>query len=98
MHKILLALLMITTNVTAKADPVVILKKAEKAPYAGVLMPDQDFKNLVVAEKQVPELEKMLKEKNEQFADLEGSSTTKQNWFFGVGVLMGLFIGYKVAK
>jgi len=98
MLKILIALLMTTTNVMAKAEPVVILKKDKPAPYTGVLVPDQDFKNLVIAEKQVPELDKMLKEKNQEYADLEVKSETKQNWFFAAGVLLGGFIGWKVAK
>ena len=98
MHKILLALLMTITSVTVKAELVVQLKKSQAAPYAGVLLPDQDFKNLVIAEKQVTELDKMLKEKNSDYADLERQAETKQNWFFVAGVLMGGFIGWKVAK
>jgi hypothetical protein len=98
MLKVLIALLLITTNVTAKAELVVILKKSQPAPYAGVLMPDQDFKNLVIAEKQASELDIMLREKNSEYADLERQSETKQNWFFAVGVLLGGFIGWKVAK
>jgi len=90
--------LLITINATAKAELVLEIKKLQPAPYAGVLMPDADFKKLIVAEKQVPELDKMLRQKNSDFADLERRSETKQNWFFAAGVLFGGFIGWKVAK
>ena len=89
--RLLLTILLLTTiNATANAQLVTTLKKSQAAPYTGVLLPDQDFKNLVIAEKQASELDQMLKEKNDAYASLEASSYTKQNYFFGAGVILGV--------
>jgi len=98
MKHLLLILLLTITSVTAKAEAIVEVKKSQPAPFKGVLMPDSDFKTLVIAEKQVPELEQALQTKSYQLMVLQEESQTKQNWFFAAGVLLGGFIGWQVAK
>lgn len=91
-------LLLSLTSVTVQAQDQVILKKAQTAPFKGILVPEDTYKKMFADIESKDFLQKALEEKTYEYAQLEESASTKQTWFFAIGVLMGGFIGWKVAK
>ena len=77
-------------SVTALAQEQVILKKSQLAPFKGILVPEDTYKKMFADIETKDFLQKALEEKTYDYVKLEESASTKQNYFFGAGALLGV--------
>jgi hypothetical protein len=93
--KLLLSLLLMPTVYTrAGTLETIQIKKGDKSPYAGVLMPPDSFASMLADAESKQLLDVQRRDLQYRVNELEGRDSYGPVWF-AVGVLLGGYVGLK---